>query len=1035
MAGDWERGSEWRKWELHLHSPSTKLADAYQIEGGQDVWVEYCRRLHESDVHVFGITDYFSADGYFETIKQYRSLYGDCKKLFIPNVELRTNEVVNKGGEHVHVHLLFNPSNASFDSDIRKFIGFLETSKTASGSRRVFASELRNKSDFEEATVARDAISAALEKTYGPQADLTDFVLLFTSANNDGIRADSRGGGAKRKALISDELDKMSQGFFGSTRNVEYFLSKDRYEDAGLNSKPKPTVSGCDAHSFLDLEKRLGKVVHDEKLGITFQPTWIKADLTFEGLKQILYEPGKRVFIGDEPEVEKRLKAHKNKYIESLLITSVDGYTGSCGTWFQDKRIPFGKELVAIIGNKGSGKSAVADIIGLLGNTHNQRVAGRQEELFSFLTREKFRKNKCAANFRAELRWHDGQDDKSQLDADVSIALPERVEYLPQKYLERVCADIEDDGFRTTLNDVIFGYVKEEDRYGQQNFTDLINYLTEQQSDDIERRKDNLHFANETVVAIERKLAKDYETEVEGKIANKERDLQVHRGTKPFEKIKPDSGAPGALADIAEVEALSAGIEELIKKEADLKQEQIDLKKSIGELKRVRQEIQRGVLELTDLKKTHDLILSDASLSFDQIVMVSVHYQLLDAVITVREDRSKKVAGLTASQEEIESWGGEPAQQEEQIRASLVCQRLELEQKKATLMERLGAPEREYREYLDANATWKAQEMVLLGEEDKPPPESLRGLQKELQNIAVLYPQQLDTAKFNRDAIAKDIFKKKFELTAFYNSVKAFIDAEIEKYRDDLGDYDVAIEAGLRFSPDFYEAFLKNINQNVRGTFHGSEPGRTALKGIAESVSSWESEQEVFRALNTIVDALHFDRRVDYANKDMPTDVLRQAKNGQTLVELYDLLYRFDYLNTKYDLMVDGKDLSELSPGERGGLLMIFYLMLDRRDIPLVIDQPEDNLDNESVYKILAAFLKKAKTRRQIIMVTHNPNLAVGADAEQIIRVSINKKLGSNEFRFYAGSIENPRMNAAVVDILEGTLPAFDKRRLKYPRQ
>jgi predicted ATPase len=155
-------------------------------------------------------------------------------------------------------------------------------------------------------------------------------------------------------------------------------------------------------------------------------------------------------------------------------------------------------------------------------------------------------------------------------------------------------------------------------------------------------------------------------------------------------------------------------------------------------------------------------------------------------------------------------------------------------------------------------------------------------------------------------------------------------------------------------------------------------------------------------------------------------------KGKRTVQELYDYLFAFDYLRTKYDLKVDQKKLSELSPGERGGLLLIFYLMLDRQDIPLIIDQPEDNLDNKSVYEILVTFIKQAKKRRQIILVTHNPNLAVVADAEQIIHVSIDKKDGKHDFDFFSGAIEAPRVNQAVVDILEGTLPAFDNRRLKY---
>jgi ActR/RegA family two-component response regulator len=79
-------------------------------------------------------------------------------------------------------------------------------------------------------------------------------------------------------------------------------------------------------------------------------------------------------------------------------------------------------------------------------------------------------------------------------------------------------------------------------------------------------------------------------------------------------------------------------------------------------------------------------------------------------------------------------------------------------------------------------------------------------------------------------------------------------------------------------------------------------------------------------------------------------------------------------------------------------------------------------------------FLKRAKQRRQIIIATHNPNLAVVADAEQIIRVFIDKK-NHNDFSFASGAIEDSNINTMVVDILEGTYPAFDNRRLKYRRR
>lgn len=84
-------GSVWRKWDLHLHSPETKKSDGYKTPPGTDVWEEYCRVLEESDVYAFGITDYFSADGFFNTRREFFKRYPASKKLFLANVELLTS--------------------------------------------------------------------------------------------------------------------------------------------------------------------------------------------------------------------------------------------------------------------------------------------------------------------------------------------------------------------------------------------------------------------------------------------------------------------------------------------------------------------------------------------------------------------------------------------------------------------------------------------------------------------------------------------------------------------------------------------------------------------------------------------------------------------------------------------------------------------------------------------------------------------------------------------------------------------------------
>jgi hypothetical protein len=72
MTANSPKGSEWRKWDLHLHAPGTKQNNQFRAPDGAELWDEYCRKLHGAEVQAFGITDYFSADCYFATIAEYR---------------------------------------------------------------------------------------------------------------------------------------------------------------------------------------------------------------------------------------------------------------------------------------------------------------------------------------------------------------------------------------------------------------------------------------------------------------------------------------------------------------------------------------------------------------------------------------------------------------------------------------------------------------------------------------------------------------------------------------------------------------------------------------------------------------------------------------------------------------------------------------------------------------------------------------------------------------------------------------------------
>ena len=133
------------------------------------------------------------------------------------------------------------------------------------------------------------------------------------------------------------------------------------------------------------------------------------------------------------------------------------------------------------------------------------------------------------------------------------------------------------------------------------------------------------------------------------------------------------------------------------------------------------------------------------------------------------------------------------------------------------------------------------------------------------------------------------------------------------------------------------------------------------------------------------------------------------------------------FLRVKAVAKLNGKATEVLSIGQRGTLLLKVYLATSTAKQVFIIDQPEDNLDNNFIMHELVPLIRKAKRSRQIIMSTHNANLVVNADAEQIILALLDQD-GS----YSSGSIENPTINKAIKDTLEGGEQAFLQRERKY---
>jgi ABC-type multidrug transport system ATPase subunit len=157
----------------------------------------------------------------------------------------------------------------------------------------------------------------------------------------------------------------------------------------------------------------------------------------------------------------------------------------------------------------------------------------------------------------------------------------------------------------------------------------------------------------------------------------------------------------------------------------------------------------------------------------------------------------------------------------------------------------------------------------------------------------------------------------------------------------------------------------------------------------------------------------------------------QQVEFRQWLKKFAHWLFDTDHISVRYEIVYDGIDIRKLSPGTRGIVLLLLYLALDDADDrPLIIDQPEENLDPKSVFEELVALFIAAKAKRQVIMVTHNANLVINTDADQIIVAEAGPHVagGLPPISYSAGGLENASIRKAVCDILEGGESAFRER-------
>ena len=171
-------------------------------------------------------------------------------------------------------------------------------------------------------------------------------------------------------------------------------------------------------------------------------------------------------------------------------------------------------------------------------------------------------------------------------------------------------------------------------------------------------------------------------------------------------------------------------------------------------------------------------------------------------------------------------------------------------------------------------------------------------------------------------------------------------------------------------------------------------------------------------------------------------------KRGVDMAEVVEQLITFNGFAINYNIQYQGDNLESMSEGKMAFVILRLLLDFSKSDYPILIDQPEDDLDNRAIYAELVRYLRIKKKVRQIILVTHNPNIVVGADAEEIIVANQHGINSPNpdgiKFAYRSGALEESFQNdnsnillcqgirEHVCDLLEGGNVAFQERENKY---
>lgn len=288
-------------------------------------------------------------------------------------------------------------------------------------------------------------------------------------------------------------------------------------------------------------------------------------------------------------------------------------------------------------------------------------------------------------------------------------------------------------------------------------------------------------------------------------------------------------------------------------------------------------------------------------------------------------------------------------------------------------------------------------------------------------NIPNLNPDDFAKLKDSEEKLIKSIdqvTKQEENMGEIESQIRAVLDErnqlllnEFQVYKDEIENINSS-QTSLELSIEFKgnkEDFLDNLKQS----FRGSNINQSTYRNICENHSD-------FAAL--IVDVLLEDSKI---TSNLVTEVQLSRLKGK-IKENYSELLNMRTPN-QIEIKYHGKPITKHSIGQRASALVLFILSQKDNNL-IMIDQPEDDLDNQVIYNEIITKVRDRKPEVQFIFATHNANIPVLGDSEQVIAVSYDE----NQITVESGSVDNKDIQNKVVDIMEGGQEAFNKRTQIY---